>query len=233
MKMKVRLLIILGLIISPQIINAEEQADEVRLLVAQNKLLQATLEARDKTIKQLQEEIKELKAEPLQIELETVRESLKAAKQKIAELEKQLEKITPKDNSNVKRLTLKDVAALPTKEAKELQGVRVMGPTVICRIEPDKAGGDKYQVMVIDTSGGQRVPINFPGLATAHWVGKAGTARWVQVRCILEATEATALRLRINDELNVAGNVEKVEIEPATKNTFEVIKLYLKEVKTD
>lgn len=195
-------------------------------------MLKATIEARDKKIAELQEEIKKLKAEPAQAQLEALRESLEAAKQKIAELEGQLKKVATekKDDPNtVRRLTLKDVAALATKEAKELKGARVMGPTVVSRIEPDKDEKDKYRVLVIDTSGIQRVPIGSRSLATAHWVGE----RWVQVRCVFQVTEATALRLRRDDELNIAGDVEKVEITPATKDTFEVILLYLKEVKAN
>lgn len=42
---------------------AEEPADEVRLLRAQNNLLKATIEARDKKIAELQEEIEKLKTE--------------------------------------------------------------------------------------------------------------------------------------------------------------------------
>jgi hypothetical protein len=229
------LLIVAGLLVAASgltAVRAEEPADEVRLLRAQNGLLKATIEARDKKIAELQEEIKKLKAEPAQVELEALRESLKAARERIAELEGQLAKVAPEPNEKpkeVRRFTLKDVAALATKEVKELQGARVMGPTVVRSIEPDKTDRDKYQVMVIDTSGGQRMPIGSRSAATAHWVGK----RWVQVRCILQATEATALRLQRDDELNIAGDVEKVEITPATKDTFEVIVLYLKEVKAN
>lgn len=227
------LLIVAGLLVAAcglNVVWAEEPTDEVRLLRAQNGLLKATIEARDKKIAELQEEIKKLKAEPAQAELEALRESLKAAKHRIAELEGQLKKATPEPNDNpkqVRRLTLKDVAVLATEEVKRLQGARVMGPTVVRSIDPDKTEKDKYQVMVIDTSGEQRMPIGSRSAATAHWVGK----RWVQVRCILQATEATALRLRRDDELNIAGDVEKVEIEPATKDTLEVIVLHLKNVK--
>lgn len=229
------LLIVAGLLVAAwglTAVRAEEPADEVRLLRAQNELYKTTIDRRDKKITELEEEIKKLKAEPAQAELEALRESLKVAKKRIAELEGQLAKVAPEPNEKpkeVRRLTLKDVAALATKEVKELQGARVMGPTVVRSIEPDKTDRHKYQVMVIDTSGGQRMPIGSRSAATAHWVGK----RWVQVRCILQATEATALRLRRDDELNIAGDVEKVEITPATKDTFEVIVLYLKEVKAN
>ena len=229
------LLIVAGLLVGAcgfTAVRAEEPADEVRLLGATNKLLKATIEARDKKIAELREEIKKLKTEPAQAELESLRESLKAAKWRITELEDQLKKVAPEPNDNpkeVRRLTLKDVAALATKEVKKLQGARVMGPAVVRTIEPDKTDKDKYQVMVVDTSGGQRMPIGSRSAATAHWVGK----RWVQVRCILQATETTALRLRRDDELNIAGDVEKVEITPATKGTFEVIVLYPKEVKAN
>lgn len=60
------LLIVAGLLVAAwglTAVRAEEPADEVRILRAQNALLKATIETRDKTIAELQEEIKRLKAE--------------------------------------------------------------------------------------------------------------------------------------------------------------------------
>lgn len=130
------LLIVAGLLLTAcglTAVWAEEPADEVRLLRAQNGLLKATIEARDKKIAELQEELKKLKTEPAQAELESLRESLKVAKERIAELEGKLAKVTPEPE--VKHLTLaqllnaaREYSATPERET---QAAREMRQTAI------------------------------------------------------------------------------------------------------
>ncbi|MBU0716656.1 MAG: hypothetical protein KJ749_00270, partial [Planctomycetes bacterium] len=122
----------------------------------------------------------------------------------------------------VRRTTLKDVVSLSPKGRQGLVGAAVFGNVIVASIEPDAKTKDMFTVLAIDTSG-QRVPSG----ARAHWIKD----RWVQVRCVLQTPESTALQLRKDDELNIVGSIERVEVEPATKDTFEVIRLYLRDVK--
>lgn len=131
-----------------------------------------------------------------------------------------------------KRITLKDVAFLSVKQREDLPEIKVFGEVEILAVKPDEETEDKFTVVTIDTSGDK-----MPSGARAHWVtgqvrGEA-KGEWVQVRCILQAPEETALRLRKGRKMNIVGMINKVETEPATKNTIEIIRLHLREVKSD
>ena len=96
-------------------VRAEEPADELRLLRAQNNLLKATIEARDKKIAELQEEIRKLKAEPTQVELEKLRKELKGAKEQIAKMEVELKRAKPTKESALK-ITDRDLTPKSIKD---------------------------------------------------------------------------------------------------------------------
>jgi hypothetical protein len=113
------LLAVMALIVAACVltaVRAEEPADEVRLLRAQNTLLKATIERRDKKIAELQEEIKKLKTEPAQVELEAMRQELNSAKEQIAKLEQELKAAKPTKESGQK-ITDRDLTPKSVKDA--------------------------------------------------------------------------------------------------------------------
>jgi hypothetical protein len=133
---------------------------------------------------------------------------------------------TEQQDAQLRRTTLKEVATLPPKRRQSLVHASVFGTVVVAKIEPDARTRDMFTVLVVDASGNK-----LPSGARAHWVKDRDT--FVQVRCVLQAPERTALRLRKDDEMNVSGSIERVEVEPATKDTFEIVRLYLKDVKAN
>lgn len=231
-------LLIVGVAVSalwPAGAKGADVDQELRQLRAENNLLKATLAQRDKTIEAMNKEIETLKAEPAQVELEKLRKELADAKAQVEKLSKELERTKPSTQPQRAQdekppVTLKAVAAMNAVQRRELPGVRIFGNVIVASIEP--VAGGTYRIVGIDMSGSDHLPLGSRTRATAHWT-KDG---WVQIRCILQASEDTALRLRAGvkdgSELNIAGKVKQVRVDPGTKDTFEVVHLELEDVRT-
>jgi len=219
-----------------------EVDQEIRQLRAENNLLKATLAQRDKKIEVMNKEIETLKAEPAQVEAEKLRKELADAKAQVEKLSKELERIKPSTQPQRVQdekppVTLKAVAGMNALQRSQLVGVRIFGNVIVASIEP--VAGGTYRIVGIDMSGDQGVLMGgvfvatreSGTLASAHWIKN----RWVQVRCILHAPEDTALRLRAGvkdgSELNIAGKVKQVQVDPGTKETFDVVNLELEDVR--
>lgn len=234
---RVLFLLTVGMVVTalgPAGAKAADIDQEIRVLRAENNLFKATLEQRNKEIKALKQEIEALKAEPAQAALVKLRKELAEAKARIRELSKELEKAKPVEEKEAQDdkppVTMEAVVGMSPVQRRELPGSRVFGRVIVSSIEPKAAG--MYDVTGIDTSGQYRIPLGSRSRATAHRVKD----RWVQVRCVWQVPEATALRLRAGvvdgSEMNVAGKITRVKVEAATKDTIEVIYLYLEDAST-
>jgi hypothetical protein len=134
------LLIVAGLLVAAwglTAVRAEEPADEVRLLRAQNGLLKATIEARDKKIAELQEEIKKLEGKA------------ETQDKRIAQLQKEVQRLTA------------EIASLPAKEDPALKDKPATQPAVA----PETVNSDvKSPVLVTIGDGSLRVRFQFTTL---------------------------------------------------------------------
>lgn len=121
-----------------------------------------------------------------------------------------------------RRLTLEQIATMPAADRAKLAQTSIFGSVMILAVKPDPKTPDLFAVLGVDMSGKKA-----PSGARGHWTNN----RWVQVRCILRVDEDSALRLHKGDERNIAGVIDAVVVEPETKDTFEVVNLYLKNAK--
>lgn len=152
------LLIVAGLLVAAcglTTVWADEPADEVRLLRANNQLLKATIEARDKKIAELQEEIKKLKAEPAQVELERLRQELKSAKGQIAKLEDALKQAKPTKESGLK-ITDRDLTPKSLKDGNYV-GAELLLDGYVVKTAAEK--GEFLAIVAAGTEGPRGDPV--------------------------------------------------------------------------
>jgi len=194
------LLIVAGLLVAACGLTAvwgEEPADEVRLLRAQNTLLQATIKARDKKIAELQEEIKRLKAEPAQVELEKLRNDLKNAKEQIAKMEVELKQAKPTKESGVK-ITDRDLTP------KSLKGRNFVGAELLLDGYVVETAAEKGEYIAI-VAAGDEGPRGKPMMLRTE--GK------VEYQVQIRLSGELAARLKPGDILmRFRGTIHRVEL---------------------
>jgi hypothetical protein len=112
---------------------------------------------------------------------------------------------------------------LPPTDIKQLQarvGGRLYGPVVISQIEPVSGDPVTYRIVALDKH---------------EYVLPLGHARlvnhkWIRVACVITVSESWALIRDVGDELNIAGDIERVEFIPAKGRDIAEIRYYLREV---
>ena len=124
-------------------------------------------------------------------------------------------------------LALKDVSPHTAKAAGELKGRRVFGKAVVLKVEP-ATEGDSYFVHAVDSS-------SRSGGIYVKW----SNTRWLEVVCVLEATEDNALQFQEGSELSIVGDVDSVNVVTGRdfigggKGKDETIELRLKNAKVN
>ncbi len=203
------------------VVRADAEADgtvniEIRALRAEVKMLQAT-------VKSQSEQINKLKAENAKIRKQLAAAKAAATSRPAATQPNKPNRSTTQPKK--RQYKLNAIHPITARKAKELVGHRIYGPTRVTDVKPDPNRIGQYIVTVADMSEG------ILGVGRQKSGVEGGYIKYVYVTCILRAPESTALRLSKGDDLNIAGDIERIEIIPKTKGFLEKVRIYLCKVR--
>jgi len=162
----------------------------------------------------------------LEAECRNLRDTLKNYKNIFAALDN-LAPIGATSAKDAPTLTPAEIAQMEPYQRRELPGRRVDVQLAVILSEPRPSGF--YRIVTVDTAGTRRTP----GSPATSYVYQGQT---VQIRCILQAEQPTALKLsddpRRPTKLHISGLIESLSVKPAGKiDPIQTIYLTLVQVK--